>query len=374
MTNTSIERSGKPATSGRNHALDGLRAIAAVTIVLFHLGLTGLVAIALGGGHQISSFMHGLGSSGVELFFTLSAVVLLKPYLTKQRRMAVWPYLKRRLNRLWPPFLGAWLLAGATVAVVAAYPTWWPSAMPAFDWGTWASQAFIFYAGNSAYNFAWWTLTIEVLFYVLAPLLVLVLAGRSERTMAIVLVASIVLSQGATLIPAGSPLLGLAERFLVFASCFVGGMLLATYKLSTSTRWAICGAGALFIAGNAIDARVDGHVGFGLLYMAIVSSAMQDRSFLNVALSRQLPVWLGERSYSLFLTHYSVIALACWSTSLLIHDKGAAYFVVSRTIAIVGALLVSCALFELVESRFAHGLSTVGEWWPGRRRSAVDAA
>ncbi len=363
---SSIEHA--PGAPARQHALDGLRAVAATTIVLFHLGLTALVAAALGGGDRISRFMHALGSSGVELFFTLSAVVLLRPYLTRQRRMDVRLYLRRRIGRLWPPFLGAWLLAGATVAIVSAYPTWWPSAMPPFDWGTWTSQAFILYTGNAAYNFAWWTLTIEVVFYLLAPLLVVMLAGRERRTMAIVLIVSIIVAQCATVMPAEPALVGLAARFLVFASCFVGGILLATHKLSAATRWVVSGVGAMFIVGNALDARIDGHVGFGLLYMAIVSSALQDQGAMSALLSRRLPVWLGERSYSLFLTHYSVIALACWSTSLLFHGKGVAYFIVSRTIAVVGALLVSCILFELVESRFANGLLTAGEWWPGRRR------
>jgi hypothetical protein len=69
-----------------------------------------------------------------------------------------------------------------------------------------------------------------------------------------------------------------------------------------------------------------------------------------------------------------VIALSCWAASLLFHGKGAAYFVVSRALAVVAALLVSCVLFECVERRFANGLVTVGQWWPGKRNPCANQA
>src|SRR5271168_1728532 len=66
----------------RNHALDGLRAGAAISIVIYHLGLNTLQSNLFKAGHEYAGrFIGGLGPSGVELFFTLSAVVLLRPYL-----------------------------------------------------------------------------------------------------------------------------------------------------------------------------------------------------------------------------------------------------------------------------------------------------
>lgn len=80
-------------------------------------------------------------------------------------------------------------------------------------------------------------------------------------------------------------------------------------------------------------------------------------------------VWLGERSYSLFLTRYAVINLACLIGSSLF-ARGFAYVVVSRALAVVGSLIVSGLLFSLVERHFARGLVTADKWLPGSRPSA----
>lgn len=352
----------------RNHALDGLRAIAALSIVIFHLGVANWSIHLVEQGHGYAGrFLGGIGASGVELFFTLSAVVLLRPYLRSARAMDVPKYLWRRGTRLWPAFLGAWLLAGATVALVSAYPTWWPSAMPIFSLSDWIAQAFIFYVGHHAYNFAWWTLTIEVMFYVLAPLLVALLAQRSARTMVAVFVASLMIALLAGTQDSTDELYGIFLKFLTFASCFCGGLLLAKQDLSAGPRVAVLVAGVALVAASVAGVHVNGRVGYGLVYMALVSYLLVPRTQVSRILSGPLPVWLGERSYSLFLTHYSVIALCCWATSLLIDGKGPIYFVVSRALAFVGSLIVACLLFEGVERRFAHGLVTGGMWLPGRR-------
>lgn len=358
----------------RNHALDGLRACAATLIVVFHLGVTALVALALGGGPRATALLHDIGTSGVDLFFTLSAVVLLRPYLDKTRRMDIGRYFWRRAKRLWPPFLGAWVLAGATVAVIAAHPTWWPSAMPAFDWQTWGAQSLIVYFGHGPYNFAWWTLTIEVMFYVIAPLLVLWFAGRSRPSMMVAVFASMVIAQVAMLLPVTSNTGQWIVKLISFASCFMGGVFLAMHPLQNRLGAALLVVGsAVVIASSMVDPRIDSHVGFGLVYMAIVARALDATSRISRLLSAPWLVWLGERSYSLFLTHYSVIALACWSTSLWIPGKGPTYFVVSRTLALVGALLVACLVFECVERRFANGLVTAGQWVPWRRQRTTPA-
>lgn len=352
-------------------SLDGLRAIAASLIVVFHLGVGSVATgLAAGGHEQVGALLSRFGSSGVELFFTLSAVVLLRPYLRSGRRMNVGAYGWRRVTRLWPPFLGAWLLAGATVALVSAYPTWWPSAMPAFSLGTWLQQALIAYTGYEAYNFAWWTLTLELMFYASAPLLVAALAGRSAAAMWAFFAATI----GVSLIaerfaPAGDS--STVMRFVPFASCFFGGLVLARLDVGARTRRTLALVGLFIIAAAALDSQVSSHVGYGLLYMALVSHAMVAGSTLGGWLERPTMIWLGERSYSLFLTHYSMIALACWATSLAISSKSAAFFIISRALALAGSVVAACVLFECVESRFARGLVTVGQWWPNRVRLVV---
>jgi peptidoglycan/LPS O-acetylase OafA/YrhL len=75
-------------------------------------------------------------------------------------------------------------------------------------------------------------------------------------------------------------------------------------------------------------------------------------------------VWLGERSYSLFLTHYAVIAVVCDLTAGEVSQKGVLYFAMSRVCSLIASLVVACALFQLVEARFAHGLATARQLVP----------
>jgi peptidoglycan/LPS O-acetylase OafA/YrhL len=364
-----------PERGMRNHALDGLRAIAASCIVFFHLGLANLHASLIDAGHAYAGrFIGGIGQSGVELFFTLSAVVLLRPYLRSARPMDVSKFLWRRCTRLWPAFFGAWLLAGAAVALISLHPTWWPSAMPAFSFRDWGAQVFIFYAGHNAYNFAWWTLTIEVMFYVLAPLLVAALAKRSEMTMTITFVSSILLALIAGTYTSTNGIYDILLKFMTFTSCFCGGLLLAKQDISATARTYLLVTGVAIVGASIVGIHTNGRAGYGLIYMAVVSHVLISQTRASRILSHPLLVWLGERSYSLFLTHYSVIALACWATSFFIEGKGLPYFLVSRVLALIGSLVVACILFEGVERRFAHGLVTAGMWLPwGRHPGALPA-
>ncbi len=358
----------------RFHSLDGLRAMAAVVIVLYHLGLAGAAErLTRFGFETLGRFVDGFGASGVELFFTLSGVVLLRPYLRDGRPMRVVDYFHRRIMRLWPPFLAAWLLAGCTVALVTGYPTWWESSLPVFAWTPWLSQVALVYTGPDAYNFAWWSLTIEVVFYALVPAIVMLLAGEKRPTLMPVLLVAIVVAQIAYLWGAATPLPRLALQFLCFASCFAGGVLLAAQDLSrrAAIRFLALGVAVVFVAGWTPSVNV--HIGYGLVYLAVVSLALRQGSGFSRVLSKRSLVWLGERSYSLFLTHYSLIALACWSTSFLIAEKNLTYFVVSRFGALVASILVACLVFEYVEQKFARGLVTAGQWFPWQVQRLVRA-
>jgi peptidoglycan/LPS O-acetylase OafA/YrhL len=246
--------------------------------------------------------------------------------------------------------------------------------MPVFSLPEWGAQLFIFYIGRSAYNFAWWTLSIEVMFYVLAPLLVAVLIKRSTTTINIAFLASVLLALIAGTHPPVDGMYGTILRFLTFISCFSGGLLLAKQDVPAKLRACLVVAGIVIAGAGIFDVRINGRVGYGLIYMALVSHVLVPHTRVSRLLSRPLLVWLGERSYSLFLTHCSVIALACWTTSHFISGKGPPYFLVSRALAVFGSLIVACILFEGVERRFAQGLVTAGMWLPWKVSRSVPSA
>lgn len=358
----------------RFHQLDGLRAIAATLVVLHHAGAASVAQSLSERGHPyLAELLKTLTSSGVELFFVLSGVVLLRPYLRSRRPMDPLTYFSRRLQRLWPPFVAAWVLAGIVVFLMTRYPTWWTrtAGLPDFTVLGWVSQIGIIYFGKAAYNFAWWSLTIEVLFYLLVPLLVpfFVLRMMTRRGMLIVVMAaagvSVLAINAAVAIPdwAIPP-----EKFFWYLPCFAAGILLARYDLPPH-----CGAGGIVI-GTVYCllafrfARLNVHVGWAAIYFGVVTLAMSPGALARRLSSWPL-VWLGERSYSLFLVHFAVFSGVCHAVSMVTTHKDFQYVLITRFIEIPMALLVSMLIFHFIERRFARNLVTADNFWPIRDRT-----
>jgi peptidoglycan/LPS O-acetylase OafA/YrhL len=362
----------------RFHQLDGLRAVAAVLVVLHHCLTNSVGEFLTGHGFpRAAGFMGSVTASGVELFFVLSGVVLLRPYLRGSRTFSLPQYLFRRVQRLYPPFLAAWMLTGAVVLLASNFPTWWSAAnLPNFDSRQWILQAGILNFGWRLYNEAWWSLSVEVLFYLVVPVLVagFVLAGRSWRVYGAALAVIVGVAIWCTHVRDGNtfPLRLLSVlQFGAYGCCFLFGIILAGFDLPEWTGWltiavgiAQCGISTLFPAANI-------HIGWGLIYFGLVSLAMTEKGALPQFLGRPLFVWLGERSYSLFLTHFAVFHLANYVTSLFIGQKGVLYFAVSRLIGLPMALLTAMLVFHFVERHFARNLQTGDQFWPKIRRSAV---
>src|SRR5262245_31184764 len=98
----------KRAATERFHQLDGLRAVA-VGVVIFHHCLTNPInqLLRARGFNYLADALYFTTGSGVELFFVLSGVVLLRPYVRGARPFKPSTYFLRRIERLWPPYLVA---------------------------------------------------------------------------------------------------------------------------------------------------------------------------------------------------------------------------------------------------------------------------
>lgn len=351
------------------HALDGLRGFAALIVLLHHLVISNAGIIMTKQGHDvIGRLLSSIGASGVELFFCLSAVVLMRPHLRAGRPFKGGEYVKRRAARLLPPFLAAWMLAGAVVALVWAAPTWWTTSsdVPQFDTMTWLSQIALGFPGRWEYNAAWWSLTVELMFYMLVPgvLLSLSRAGEKDRVVSGALWIALLASFAVFPVEVSHPQWTIVIRLAYYSSCFAAGIYLARRDLAPKWRNISVLGGVVIVAAGVASPLVNLHVGYGLIYFGAVAWAMDRQSVFAKALSGLPFIWLGERSYSLFLTHYSAIFLSCWMVSMVTTGKGVVYFAASRVLSIILSLILACFVFQLIERRFAHGLITADMWLP----------
>ena len=176
---------GARLSGPRFHGLDTLRSLAIVAVIVFHL-------LDFGGDHTLPAWLEPIASygwMGVDLFFVLSGYLigsqLLKPYAVGQKP-ALWGFYRNRLFRILPVYL----------VVLAAYywiPKWpeFDGLAPAWKYLTFTYNLFI-PPGPRTFSHVW-SLCVEEHFYLLLPLIVLVLMRKPSAYKAAAVIAGIVL-------------------------------------------------------------------------------------------------------------------------------------------------------------------------------------
>lgn len=374
--------SGPRPPERRFHQLDGLRAIAALMVVAAHSGMKTVVEVLAAHGFPYLSKLSGaMVSSGVELFFVLSGSVLLRAYLRGEKPFHAGTYASRRIARVYPPYLACLALSVPLLLIAERLPTWYSSEiLPTFRWPDLLRQMPLVWPTNVFYNAAWWTLQIEAVFYIVAPLVVLAWAGRPFRV-GTALVAGALCLMVALVNPEIYPTwlveaLPLVFKALRFTVCFFMGIVIAKTDLPPWFAWLLVAAGTAWVLLAPMVEGIGFATGFGLLYGGILALVMRPESSLSRWLSTPLLVWLGERSYSIFLIHFNVFYLTNYVVSLFVPGRNAAYGVLTRGVGLPLALLAAMVLFHVVERRFARGLVTAGSFWPpiGRHGAAAGRA
>lgn len=155
--------------SANTPALDGLRGLAVLIVLLSHLANAGLPVLP---GFSFS----GTGKSGVYLFFVLSAFLLTRILLAKPwaqwRQGHTWAdYTLRRVIRIWPAYLVVLLLS--TAITLAGLAPWWPYPIDAAS----LLRHLLLLEGVSVL----WSVPVEFHYYLWLPLVALLLGLAAQR-------------------------------------------------------------------------------------------------------------------------------------------------------------------------------------------------
>jgi len=171
-----------PIPSPKQFGLDTLRALAILVVMLYHLTVFGELP------ERIISVTY-FGWMGVDLFFVLSGFLIgqqvLKPYLLGQRFYLV-EFYRRRIYRILPAYL-------VVLALYFLVPGWRESPrLPAL----WKFLTFTMNFGISfdrhGFSHAW-SLCVEEHFYLLLPLMVILLMRHPSARKTIAMLVSILL-------------------------------------------------------------------------------------------------------------------------------------------------------------------------------------
>jgi peptidoglycan/LPS O-acetylase OafA/YrhL len=367
-------------------ALDGLRAVGIVAVMIYHLNLP-----RLGSG----------GWGGVDVFFVLSGFLitslLISEWDNHQCSVSLRNFYARRALRLFPA-LACFIVA--TVGLVVLAELVGGSKGRKLDQETFAAIPWvIFYLGNFVPTFGigsgtlgWmqhtWSLAIEEQFYSTWPALFILLARRGFRrdriaqSLAFIALTEMIYSQvmastgcynndriyyGTDTHSAGL-IIGCALGFWVSSRESAQLRLSAAMVLRAVTWIATIALLIVFVFASSktpyeIAAAT---LASGLILVGLVTGAAP--LVLDNLLSSKTVVWIGRRSYGLYLWHY-VIYRSVWtvyghyvsaSTAPGLRADNIGFDMVDIA-AVVASFIVAAASYRFIESPFLHlksGLAT----------------
>jgi peptidoglycan/LPS O-acetylase OafA/YrhL len=366
--------------TGELECIAFLRGLAALGVVFYHVRIDLWIGFATIQSHAsaIDPFSRTMAwlslptpflGSGVMLFFVISGFCIHFPYASPQgRSFSAVEYTVRRFFRIYPPYLVVVLFSLLVEWIVVqmgdlSTVNWKLNLLSAFMLQNWTGF-------QPVANPAFWTLPVEVEFYLLFPLIFWGLKSFSITWT--VILSGVVTLISTAIYAAYGPLI--AGHFALYWLMWVGGAALAELyqrKRLTSPRGWIIGLAFLFFiialeatahhlnSGNkptpgrygfiqdGLDAGI--HLEFGLCFLVLIWW-----SVCNQGWYARIPVFiagflglLGQISYSLYLIHMPLFFLC---GHLWIHHFGTkpVNFLVGLPFCIL-AVAIAALLYKFVE-------------------------
>lgn len=351
--------------------LDGLRFLAFLFVFSTHAFLDDASWYLTRGvqwplAHLAARLVH-IGRFGVPLFFVLSSYLITELLIREHARTGsihVGRFYLRRALRIWPLYIVFVLVAGAILRVT----------LGASAFGSEYLLGLLLFFGNWAMMLGWgpgagdllteqlWSVSVEEQFYLVWPLLLSLVGVRRVRMMAMMLIGL------AVAVRLAMDLIGAAETTVWYSSFTwldsigVGALLAAGLngqvpRFKTLTRLALVAAGpTLWLVAAAAFSLLPI---FSLFYPLIIAGAVS--LFLGAigsqAFAHPVLVYLGKRSYGLYVLHLTGRAIAWHFFPPLGPSSAVASFAVTTLLAVISyrwlekPFLVLKARFSDIESR-----------------------
>lgn len=327
--------------------IDGLRTIAVIPVILFHLGF---------------EWIEG-GYYGVDVFFVISGFLITSILFKniENNSFSMTEFWMRRVKRILPAILTVILttltaayiliykgdlnnLSSDSIAAIFSYANihaWFEFGN---YWGTSAEKSFFLHA---------WSLSVEEQFYIFYPILLLVLFKTKQSykkwLSAITLLSLIAYLTGSKLFPSSTFYLLPTRAWEL--SC--GGLLatinlkktLSNIKLSnylSLTGFALIISSYFIFTGND---NINFHTLIPVIGSILIILFSQEDNIVGKLLSSSPLTYVGKISYSLYLWHWPIIVLLNNYYSHILS------FETRTTIAIIATFIFSNLSYYFVESK-----------------------
>lgn len=358
-----------PQRNQRIVALDGLRALAIAGVVLYHLRPSRLTG----------------GFLGVTLFFTLSGYLATKNIMRATARDGFsYPrYICRRIARMMPPIVVTIALTAIATYIAA------PSLLPKVQQDALPSALFLsnwFYIFRNVSYFAaaglpsplthLWFCAVTMQFYLVWPVILMALCSKTRsRNTAIGITTAFALVSTAAMVLMFNPtadtsrvyygtdtrvaellcgaLAAIAAprlREMLSGDIHTPGANKGISKVNAiSIAWLVAViAGALMLTGESVWLYRGGFLLFALLTGLLITCVQNTECIVRRLLSVKPLVWLGQRSFSVYLVHYPLLLLMNPAT----RTTRIAWW--EQVLQLVLILAVAEVFYRLVERPWSH--------------------
>lgn len=325
-------------------SIDGLRAIAVMLVVFFHAGF---------------SWMGG-GFVGVDVFFVISGF-LITGNIIQQKDNQTFSYLKfykKRAARLLPA-----LFVVITLSLIAAFFIISPADIERFGksslFASLSLSNIFFYIESGYFDSSseykpllhTWSLAVEEQFYIFWPALlgVLYVMGGKKVTMwgvAVLSLGSLVASISLSKENPDSVFYLMQYRIYQFG---IGALvaLTALNKKQDKKSWvSFYGFAGIVLVATIVDAKSS--ILVTALLPAILTAVFivgSESIRARLVFASAIPVWLGVRSYSIYLTHWPIMVFWKLATDMELSDT-------EKIVSVLLSIVSGALLHFMVEKRF----------------------
>jgi peptidoglycan/LPS O-acetylase OafA/YrhL len=347
------------------HALTGIRGIAALWVVVLHGANYTSVATLL---PQWLSSVITKGWLGVDLFFILSGFVIAYVHQKDFYNLnvgSIYNFLKLRLARIYPAHLVATLILLPIVigAGIFSFVNLPENIYTNYDlkrlffsltltngWG---------FSNSNGWNFPSWSVASEWFAYLLFPLIAWVLNKIKSIKKFITIIIIIILSMHLIAITMNDAsqympkaqwmLLRVTSEFIV--GCCLFNICNNVPKKLCSDKVSFSIVGLIFLlCVLRLPAFFDGL--FIILFSFLILNLSQSKGIISRLLSSKIMLYLGHISYSIYLTHFTVLIVfnQIMKRIHFIEQPSIGYLLVFYMGYITLSIIAGHMLFSLVEN------------------------